>query len=124
MNIALWVAQGLAALVFLLTGALKDGDAERQARPEDALGRDVAAGSHQAARPRRGGRARSGWCSPPRCTSRRCSRRSQRSCLAVLMLGAVQTHRRLHESVVPALVLVLVCVAIAAGRFRFGAQVV
>jgi hypothetical protein len=37
------------------------------------------------------------------------------------MLGAVQTHRRFHESFVPALVLVLACVAIAAGRFRFGA---
>jgi DoxX-like family len=39
-------------------------------------------------------------------------------CLAVLMFGAVQTHRRLHESFVPALVLALVCVAIAAGWFR------
>jgi hypothetical protein len=37
------------------------------------------------------------------------------------MLGAVQTHRRSHESFVPALLLVLVCVAIAVGRFRFGA---
>jgi hypothetical protein len=42
-------------------------------------------------------------------------------CLAVLMLGAVQTHRRLHESAVPAGLLVVVCVAIAAGRFHFGA---
>ena len=42
-------------------------------------------------------------------------------CLAVLMLGAVQTHRRFHESIVPALVLVLVCAAITAGRVRFGA---
>jgi hypothetical protein len=42
-------------------------------------------------------------------------------CLALLMLGAVQTHRRLHESFGSTLVLVLVCVAIAAGRFRFGA---
>jgi len=42
-------------------------------------------------------------------------------CLAVLMLGAVQTHRRLHESFGSALVVALVCVAIAAGRLRFGA---
>ena len=41
--------------------------------------------------------------------------------LAVLMLGAVQTHRRLHESFVPAGLLVAVCVAIAAARFRLGA---
>jgi hypothetical protein len=38
-------------------------------------------------------------------------------CLAMLMLGAVQTHRRFHESVVPPLVLLVVCVAVAAGSF-------
>ena len=56
MNIALWVAQGFAALVFLLDGCAESGDAEGEARREDALGRDVAAGAHQAARSRRGGR--------------------------------------------------------------------
>ncbi|HEX5855491.1 MAG TPA: DoxX family protein, partial [Thermoanaerobaculia bacterium] len=43
------------------------------------------------------------------------------ACLALLMIGAVQTHRRLHESFVAALVLALVCVALAAGRSCFGA---
>ena len=33
---------------------------------------------------------------------------------ATLMLGAVQAHRHMHESTVPALVLVFVCVGIAA----------
>ncbi|MFI5297623.1 MAG: DoxX family protein [Polyangiales bacterium] len=37
-------------------------------------------------------------------------------CLAVLMGGAVQTHRKLGESFVPALVIAVLCVAIAAGR--------
>ncbi|MBX7193389.1 MAG: DoxX family protein [Sandaracinaceae bacterium] len=38
-------------------------------------------------------------------------------CLAVLMAGAVQTHRRLGEGFLPALVVLLLCLAIAAGRF-------
>jgi hypothetical protein len=42
-------------------------------------------------------------------------------CLAVLGFGAVQTHRRFHESFGPPLVLAFACVAIAAGRLRFGA---
>jgi len=38
-------------------------------------------------------------------------------CLAVLMGGAIQTHRRLGESFAPALVVALLCVGIAVGRF-------
>jgi uncharacterized membrane protein YphA (DoxX/SURF4 family) len=41
-------------------------------------------------------------------------------CLAVLMLGAVQMHRLFRENFMPALVLAVVCIAIAAERFRFG----
>jgi hypothetical protein len=37
------------------------------------------------------------------------------------MLGAIHTHQRLHENSAPALLLALVCVGIAAGRFHFGA---
>jgi hypothetical protein len=37
-------------------------------------------------------------------------------CLAVLMGGAVQTHRRLGEGVAPAAVIGLLCVAVAAAR--------
>jgi len=120
MNIALWVAQGFAALVFLLTGALKvvtpkEKLAEKMhwaatwppdrikllglAEVAGALGLVLPAALHIA----------------PVLTP------IAAVCLALLMLGAVQTHRRLHESVIPALVLVLVCVVIAAGRFRFGA---
>jgi hypothetical protein len=38
-------------------------------------------------------------------------------CLALLMLGAIRTHQRLGESFAPAAVVVMLCVAIAAGRF-------
>jgi len=37
-------------------------------------------------------------------------------CLAVLMTGAVRTHQRLREPVVPPLVIGFLCVAVAAGR--------
>jgi len=120
MNIALWVAQGFAALVFLLTGALKMVTPKEKlaqkmhwaatwppgrikllglAEVAGAIGLVLPAALHIA---------------PPLTPI-------AAVCLALLMLGAVQTHRRLHESVIPALVLVLVCVVIAAGRFRFGA---
>ena len=115
MTIALWVAQGFAALVFLLTGALKVVTPKEKlvdkmhwaatwppgrikllglAEVAGALGLVLPAALHIA----------------PVLTP------IAAVCLAVLMLGAVQTHRRLHESFVPALVLAVVCVAIAAGR--------
>jgi hypothetical protein len=120
MNMVLWVAQGFAALVFFLTGALKvvtpkEKLAEKMhwaatwppgqikllglAEVAGAIGLVLPAALHLA----------------PALTP------IAAVCLAVLMIGAVQTHRRSHESFVPALVLVLVCVAIAAGRSRFGA---
>lgn len=37
-------------------------------------------------------------------------------CVAILMAGAVQTHRRLGEGFVPALMVAVLCLAIAAGR--------
>ena len=37
-------------------------------------------------------------------------------CVAILMIGAVQTHLRFGESFAPPLVVGLLCVAIAAGR--------
>jgi len=119
MNIALWVAQGFAALVLLLTGALKvvtpkEKLAEKMhwvatwppgrikllglAEVTGAIGLVLPAALHIM----------------PALTP------IAAVCLATLMLGAIQTHRRFHESFVPALVLVLVCVAIAAGRFLFG----
>lgn len=115
MSIALWFAQGFAALVFLLTGALKAVAPKERliekmrwaatwpparikllglAEVAGAIGLVLPAGLHIA----------------PVLTP------IAAACLAALMLGAVRTHRRLHESFVPALVLALVCVAIAAGR--------
>lgn len=43
-------------------------------------------------------------------------------CLAAVMAGAVRTHRRLRESVAPAVVIGLLCAGIAAGHFFAGAQ--
>ena len=38
------------------------------------------------------------------------------ACLAVLMAGAVATHRRLHANFAPAAIVALLCVAIAGGN--------
>ena len=120
MNIAIWVAQGFAALVFLVSGSLKvvmpkERLAEKMhwaatwppdrikllglAEVAGALGLVLPAALHVAP-----------WLIPIAAV-----------CLAFLMLGATQTHRRLHESFAPSLVLALVCVAIAAGRAHFAA---
>ena len=119
MAIALWVAQGIVALLFLLTGTLKMVTPKEKlvvkmhwaatwppgrikllglAELAGALGLVLPAALHIA----------------PLLTP------IAAVCLAVLMLGAVQTHRRLHESFIPALALAIVCVAIAAGGFHFG----
>ena len=116
MHIALWIAQGFAALVFFLTGTLKvvipkDRLAEKMhwaatwppgrikllglAEISGAIGLVLPGALHVA----------------PMLTP------IAAVCLAALMFGAVQTHRRFHESFVPALALMFVCVAIAAGRF-------
>jgi len=120
MNIALWVAQGFAALVFLLTGALK------VVTPKEKLaekmhwaatwppGRIKLLGLTEVA-------GALGLVLPAALHVALVLVPISAVCLAVLMLGAVQTHRRFHESIVPAIVLVLVCAAITAGRVRFGA---
>ena len=120
MNTALWVLQGFAALVFLLTGSLKifvpkEKLAEKMhwaatwppgrikllglAEVAGALGLVLPDALHIAP-----------WLTPIAAL-----------CLAVLLLFAIQTHRRFHENFAPALVLMLMCVAIAVGRFRIGA---
>ena len=119
MNIALWIAQGFAALVFLLTGTLKI------VTPKEKLAEKM----HWAATwpPHRikllgvaevAGAV--GLVAPTLLHVAPILTPVAAVCLAVLMLGAVQTHRRLHESAVPALVLTVVCVAIAAARFSHG----
>jgi hypothetical protein len=78
MNVALWVAQGFAALVFLLTGALK------VVTPKEKLAQKMHwAATWPPGRIKLLGLAEVtgaiGSCSRPRCTSRPCSRRSQPS---------------------------------------------
>lgn len=115
MTTALWVAQGFAALVFLLTGALKVA-----APKEKLVGKMHWAATWPAGRIKLLGLAEVagaiGLVLPAALHIAPVLTPIAAGCLAVLMLGAVQTHRRLHESVVPALMLALVCAAIAAGR--------
>jgi hypothetical protein len=120
MNVTLWVAQGFAALVFFLTGAFK------VAEPKEKLAKKMHwAATWPSGRIKLLGLAEVagaiGLVLPAALNIAPAITSIAAVCLAVLMLGAVQTHRRVHESFVPALVLVLVCVAIAAGRLPLGA---
>jgi DoxX-like protein len=117
MTIALWIAQGFVALVFLLTGALK------VVTPKENLvdkmhwaatwppGRIKLLGLAEVA-------GALGLLLPTALHIAPVLTPIAAGCLALLMIGAVQTHRRLHESSVPALVLGLVCVVIAVGWLR------
>jgi hypothetical protein len=120
MTIALWIAQGFAALVFLATGGLK-----LVAPKEKLIGRMHWAATWPPGRIKLLGLAEVagaiGLVLPAALHIAPALTPIAAVCLAVLMLGAALTHRRLHESFVPALVLALVCVAIAAGRFALGA---
>jgi len=120
MTIALWVAQGFAAFVFLLTGALK------MVLPKEKLAEKMHwAATWPAGRIKLLGFAEIagaiGLVLPTALHVVPVLTPIAAMCLAVLMLGAIQTHRHLRESFTPSLVLVVVCVAIAAGRFHFGA---
>lgn len=120
MTMALWVAQGFAALVLLFTGALK------VVTPKEKLAEKMHwAAAWPAGRIRLLGLAEVagalGLVLPAALQIAPVLTPIAALCLAVLLAGAVQTHWRLHESFVPALVLALICLAIAAGRFRFGA---
>ena len=120
MTIALWIAQGFAALVFLLTGALK------LVTPKEKLaGKMHWAATWPPGRIKLLGLAEVagaiGLVLPAALHVAPVLTPIAAACLAVLMVGAIQTHRRLHESFVPALVLAFACFAIAAGRFHFGA---
>ena len=115
MTIALWIAQGFAALIFLLTGTLK------VVTPKEKLAEKMHwAAAWPPSRIKLLGLAEVagalGLVLPAALQIAPVLTPIAAVCLAVLMLGAVQTHRRLHESFVPALVLALICVAIAAGR--------
>jgi uncharacterized membrane protein YphA (DoxX/SURF4 family) len=119
-NIALLVAEGFAALVFLITGTLKLVTPKEQLAEKmhwvatwppgriKLLGLAEVAGAL-------------GLVLPTALHMASVLTPIAAACLALLMLGAVQTHRRLQENFVSALVLALVCVAIAAGGLGFGA---
>jgi hypothetical protein len=120
MTTALWIAQGFAALVFFLTGTLK------VVTPKEKLARKMYwAATWPPGRIKLLGLAEVagaiGLVLPGALHIAPVLTPIAAVYLAVLMLGAVQTHRRLHESPVPALVLALVCAGIAVGRLHFGA---
>lgn len=115
MNVALWIAQVFVAAVVTLTGGLKlfvpKAELEKKmhwAREWPAarvklLGAAELLGAVGIVAPTATGIA-------PGLTP------LAALCLAVLMGGAVHTHRRLGEGFVPAVIVLLVCLAIAAGR--------
>jgi hypothetical protein len=113
-NIALLVAEGLAAVVFLATGVVK------VVTPKGKLVEKMHwAATWPSGRIKLLGLAEMagafGLVLPAALHMAPVFTPIAAVCLAVLMLGAVQTHRRVHESFIPALVLALVCVAIATG---------
>jgi uncharacterized membrane protein len=115
MNTALWVAQAIVAVVVALTGAVKVAlPRERLATkmrwaaswPRERiklLGFAEIAGALGLVLPVATGIAP--WLTPVAAL-----------CLAVLMAGAVRTHRQLGEGFVPAIVVGALCVGIAVGR--------
>ncbi len=115
MNTALWIAQGLVALIMALAGLMKLGlSRERLARRIHwagswsrlrikLLGLAEVAGSIGLLLPAATGIA-------PFLTP------LAAACLGVLMVGAVRTHRQLHENVVAPAILGVLCIFIAVGR--------
>jgi hypothetical protein len=101
----------------MLTGATKLLVPREQLAKADALGGDLAAPSASGCSGSRRWPEPSGWSRRPRPGSRPGSRLSPALCLAALMAGAVRTHRRLAESAMPAVVVGVLCVGIAAGRW-------
>jgi hypothetical protein len=120
-NVVLWVAQGLVALVLALAGSLKLLLPRERLEPRmhwaaswprwriKLLGLAEVAGA-------------AGLILPGLTGLRPGLTPLAAACVAVLMGGAVQTHRRLGEGFVGAVVIGLLCLAIAAGRLLGGAQ--
>ncbi len=115
LNVALWIAQGFVALVVAFTGTVKlvvprEELAKKMHWAADSprwriklLGLAEVAGGVGLVVPRATGIA-------PFLTP------LAALCLAVLMAGAVRTHRRLGEGAAPAVVVGLLCLGVAAGR--------
>jgi hypothetical protein len=118
-NIALWVAQGLVALLVAFTGSIKI------ALPRERLAQRM----HWAASWPRGrikllGLAEVagavGLVLPMALGIAPVLTPIAALCVAALMGGAIQTHRRLGEGFAPAALTLLLCIAIAAGRLFLG----
>ena len=120
MNIVLWIAQGLVALVMIAAGSVKTF------LPRERLEKRMHwAATWPRARIKMLGLAEIagglGLVLPMAVGVAPILTPVAALCLAVLMIGAVQTHARARESFAPPLVLILLCFAIAVGRLRFGA---
>jgi uncharacterized membrane protein len=120
-NTALWVAQGLVAALMGLTGAVK----------LFVLREKLAQKMHWAAtwpreRIRLLGLAEIlgavGLVAPQATGIAPLLTPLAAFCLAVLMAGAIRTHRRLGEGFAPAAVVAALCLGIAAGRLFVGVQ--
>jgi len=116
MNTALWIAQGFVALVVTLTGTTK------LVSPREQLARSM----HWATTWPRGrikllGLAEVagavGLVLPTATGIAPVLTPIAALCLAILMAGAIRTHRRLREGFLPALIIGLLCLGIAAARF-------
>jgi hypothetical protein len=115
LNTSLWIAQGFVAIVMLVTGFAKLGVPREKLAQKmhwaatwprariKLLGLAEVAGAVGLIVPAATGIA-------PFLTP------LAGACLAILMIGAVRTHQQLGERAAPAIIVLLLCVAIAAGR--------
>jgi hypothetical protein len=122
LNVVLWVVQGLLAGVFLLTGTTK------LVLPREVLEKRMHwAASWPRWRIRLLGLAEMagavGLVVPRAMGVAAFLTPIAALCLAVLMLGAAGTHRRLGESVVPPLLIGALCLVVAAARLQLPAPV-
>jgi hypothetical protein len=114
MNTALWIAQLLVALIFTLTGTAKMVVPRERLAPQMhwattwPRGRIKLLGFAELA-------GAMGLILPTATGIALVLTPTAALCLAVLMAGAIRTHQRLGEGFVPAAVLCLLCVGIAAG---------
>jgi hypothetical protein len=116
MNIALWVVQGLLALVMVLTGALK------VVQPREKLAEKFHwAKTWTDANVKLLGLAEVlggvGLIVPGVTGILPVLTPVAAVCLAILMAGATKTHRDLGEPTVPTIILTALCLAVAVGRF-------
>ena len=115
LNLLLWIAQGVVALVVLLTGVTK------LVMPREQLAKRMHwAGAWPRWRIKLLGAAEIagavGLVVPAVTGIAPFLTPLAGACLAVLMAGAIRTHRRLGEGFAPAAVIAVLCMLVAAGR--------